>query len=346
LILGATSADRVVAQSSCPCTIWTPAATPANPAVSDGQPIEVGVKIRSDVNGFVTALRFYKGTANIGSHVGHLWSGTGVLLAEATFTNESAAGWQEIALTPPVAITANTTYVASYHADSGFFAFDGVFFSAAGVDSPPLHALQSGVDGANGVFRYGASGFPSAGSVSNYWVDVVFQTDLGPDTTPPVVLSVTPASSATGVPLATSVKAVFSEAIDPSSLTSSTYVLRDQGGAAIPATVSYNSGTRTATLATTAGLLAQTTYTATVSGGVSGVRDLAGNALASDFVWSFTTAAPTPPADEGPGGPILVVSSSSNPRCLRHTTSRFSARCRSRPVRSRRSPGGCRTEAT
>jgi hypothetical protein len=43
------------------------------------------------------------------------------------------------------------------------------------------------------------------------------------------------------------------------------------------------------------------------------VRDLAGNALASDVVWSFTTGAPTPPADEGPGGPILVISSSSNP---------------------------------
>ena len=50
-----------------------------------------------------------------------------------------------------------------------------------------------------------------------------------------------------------------------------------------------------------------------MSGGVSGVKDLAGNALASDFVWSFTTGAPTPPPDEGPGGPILVISSSSNP---------------------------------
>jgi hypothetical protein len=314
LMLVATPADRVVAQSSgCPCSIWTPAATPANAAVSDGQPIEVGVKFRSDVNGFVTALRFYKGTANIGSHIGHLWSGTGALLAEATFTNESAAGWQEVALSPPVAIAANTTYVASYHADSGFFAFDNGFFAAAGVDSPPLHALAAGVGGANGVFLYGPSGFPSGGGANNYWIDIVLQTDLGPDTTPPVVLNVTPVPNATGIPQSTSVKAIFSEAIDPSSLTTSTLVLRDQAGAAIPATVSYNAGTRTATLATTAGLLAQTLYTATVSGGVSGVKDLAGNVLASDFVWSFTTGAPTPPADEGPGGPILVISSSSNP---------------------------------
>src|SRR4051794_35120395 len=194
LILAGTRADRLVAQSSgCPCSIWTPAAAPANPAVTDGQPLEVGVKFRSDVDGFVTALRFYKGAANTGTHVGHLWSGAGTPLAEATFTAESASGWQEIALTPPVAITANTTYVASYHSDSGFFAFDNGFFSAAGVDAPPLHALQSGVDGVNGVFVYGASAFPAGGGTNNYWIDVVLQTDLGPDTTAPTVVVVTPA---------------------------------------------------------------------------------------------------------------------------------------------------------
>src|SRR4029079_1798094 len=81
--------------------------------------------------------------------------------------------------------------------------------------------------------------------------------------------------------------------------------------ASIPATIGYNASTRTAILATSSGLLAQSTYTATLTGGR--VKDLAGNALASDFVWSFTTGAATPPADEGPGGPILVISSSSNP---------------------------------
>src|ERR1700704_954023 len=111
LILAGAGADRIVAQSSgCPCSIWTPAAAPANPAVSDGQPIEVGVKFRSDVGGFGTAVRFYKGAANSGAHVGHLWSESGTLLAEATFTNESVSGWQEVALTTPVAIAANTVY--------------------------------------------------------------------------------------------------------------------------------------------------------------------------------------------------------------------------------------------
>jgi hypothetical protein len=69
-----------------------------------------------------------------------------------------------------VPILANTTYVASYHAPNGFYAFDGSYFQNGGVDSPPLHAVQSN----NGVFKYGASAFPDETfQASNYWVDVV-----------------------------------------------------------------------------------------------------------------------------------------------------------------------------
>ena len=203
--------------------------------------------------------------------------------------------------------------MASYHADSGFFAFDGGFFAAAGVDAPPLHALQSGVDGPNGVFKYGPSGFPALGGSNNYWVDVVFQTDLGPDVTPPVVASVVPANGATGVALSSPARAIFSEAIDAATINASTFELRDMAGAPVAGVVTYDPSARTATFATTAGLLPQFVYTAIVKSGPDGVRDLAGNALASDFVWSFTTDNPAPPADDGPGGPILVISSTSNP---------------------------------
>src|SRR3974377_1904384 len=76
----------VQAASACPCSIWSLAATPAQPAVTDGQPLEIGVKFRSDVAGYITGLRFYKGAANTGTHIGNLWSNTGTLLATATFT--------------------------------------------------------------------------------------------------------------------------------------------------------------------------------------------------------------------------------------------------------------------
>src|SRR4030095_4161618 len=76
-----------------------------------------------------------------------------------------------------VPIIANTTYVASYFAPNGRFALDNGFFATAGVDSQPLHALRDGVDGPNGLFKTGSSGFPTQShQASNYWVDVVFAT--------------------------------------------------------------------------------------------------------------------------------------------------------------------------
>ena len=82
----------------------------------------------------------------------------------------------------------------------------------------------------------------------------------------------------------------------------------------VPATVSYDGATTTATLNPTAPLAESTTYTATVRGGANGVKDVAANALVTDRSCSFTTAAPVGPGpDDGPGGPILVIAKSTNP---------------------------------
>ena len=89
---------------------------------ADPNAVSLGVKFRSDVNGFITGIRFYKGSANTGTHVGSLWTSGGQLLATATFTNETASGWQQANFATPVAITANTVYVASYHAPNGGYA--------------------------------------------------------------------------------------------------------------------------------------------------------------------------------------------------------------------------------
>src|SRR5207245_11605517 len=102
--------------------------------------VEVGVKFTSDVPGFITGLRFYKSTANIGTHTGTLWSSTGALLKTATFTSESGSGWQQVRFGLPVAILANTTYVASYHTAFGHYSKDQDYFATLGVNSPPLHA--------------------------------------------------------------------------------------------------------------------------------------------------------------------------------------------------------------
>jgi hypothetical protein len=160
--------------ATCPCTIWSDSVTPAVPAANDGQPIEVGTKFRSDQPGDITGIRYYRGSGVTGTFVGHLWAGDGTQLAEVVFSG-GATGWQTATLTTPVAIAADTTYVASYWSSDGYFAIDAGYFATTGLDNPPLHALQSGVDGVNGVYRYGASGFPTDGNTANYWADVVFQ---------------------------------------------------------------------------------------------------------------------------------------------------------------------------
>src|SRR5206468_103521 len=179
------------APPNCPCTIWASSTTPVNSSANDSAAIEVGVRFRASVSGFISAIRFYKGTANTGAHVGHLWTNAGTLLGTATFSGESASGWQEAALPSPVAITAGTTYVASYHTDVGHYGIDAGYFTTTGKDSPPLHALKDGVDGRTGVYMYGTSSFPNnTFQSSNYWVDVVFVTSTAPDTTPPVISNV------------------------------------------------------------------------------------------------------------------------------------------------------------
>jgi hypothetical protein len=161
----------------CPCTIWNPSMAPAAPDSGDPTAVEVGVKFRTDDDGVITGLRFYKASANTGTHVGHLWTASGTLLGTVTFTGESGSGWQQVQFASPIPVAANTDYVASYFAPSGHYAGDGKYFSTAGYDDPPLHALANGVDGANGVYIYtGTPGvFPTNSfSASNYWVDVVF----------------------------------------------------------------------------------------------------------------------------------------------------------------------------
>ncbi len=175
-----------------PCTIWDASATPGTASENDPNAVELGVKFRSSIDGFITGIRFYKGSGNTGTHVGNLWTITGTNLATATFSNETATGWQQVDFSTPVPITANTVYVASYHAPNGNYAADNNFFANAGVDNPPLRALQNNENGGNGVYLYGGGGFPAnTYQASNYWVDVVFTTSTGgtggPDTTPPTV---------------------------------------------------------------------------------------------------------------------------------------------------------------
>ena len=114
---------------------------------------------------------------NTGTHTAELWNTAGTLLASATFTNESSSGWQTVNFATSVAISANTTYIVSYHTTSSYISYTAGAFSSSGVDNGSLHALANGVDGGNSVYKYGGASFTTQynGQAASYWVSPVFQ---------------------------------------------------------------------------------------------------------------------------------------------------------------------------
>jgi hypothetical protein len=282
-----------------PCSIWDESVHPTVASNSDNNSTELGVKFRTEQAGFIKGVKFYKGVNNTGTHIGSLWTSAGVKLSSATFVNESATGWQQASFAAPIPVNANTTYVASYHAPVGGYAADQGFFTSAGVDDVPLHALANGVSGPNGVFTYSQNPFFPGDTFNstNYWVDVVFTTD-STDTTPPTVTSRSPSADATNAAMDAVVKATFSESVVDSSIT---FVLRENATNTIVSTsFNYDPNTTTATLTPQGPLQLGTSYTATVSTAV----DTHGNQLAAPVIWTFST--PTCPcslwsATEAPG---------------------------------------------
>jgi hypothetical protein len=149
-------------------TVFGSGDTPDVASDPDTSSIELGMRFTSDVPGHVAGVRFYKGSQNTGAHTATLWSPDGEPLADGPFVAESGSGWQTMLFAEPVAITPGQTYTVSYHTDVGRYSVT-VNGLGAGWNQGPLHVPAGGA-----VYRYGATGFPSAWSNHNYWVDVVF----------------------------------------------------------------------------------------------------------------------------------------------------------------------------
>ena len=148
--------------TACPCSIWTAGQAPVSSPDSDPASVELGTRFRASADGFITAVRFYKNSANTGTHIGSLWSASGALLGQATFTGESASGWQQAQLSTPVPITANAWYVVSYHTSAGSYIGEDAYFATSGVTNGPLYAARNGDGGSNGLYAYSSSAvFPT-----------------------------------------------------------------------------------------------------------------------------------------------------------------------------------------
>jgi hypothetical protein len=252
-------------------TLMNPSATPSTVDTGDPNGVEVGLKFGSTTSGFITGLRFYKARTNTGTHVGHLWSSTGALLGSATFTSESASGWQQVNFSSPVPIAANTVYVASYFAPAGHVSANINYLATQGIHNPPLHALTNGMLGPNGVGLFTSSGgFPTGDYQASYfWVDVVFTTAQQPAnpilTTSPTSLSF--GSVALNTPTTQSV-ALTSSGTSPLTINSAS--ISGAGfsivGAALPATLNPGQS-----------LTLQLQFKPTVSGAATGQLTISSN---------------------------------------------------------------------
>ncbi|WP_406636679.1 DUF4082 domain-containing protein [Pseudarthrobacter quantipunctorum] len=168
---------RTATPRQCPCSIFAPTYVPAVPSTSSTGPYELGVRFATDVPGVITAVRFYKGSANTGLHPVRLWSNSGTLLGSANAGSETSSGWQQVDIPGGVRVQANTAYVASYSAPVGRFSQDVNYFTST-AGSAPLRGLASTASSLNGIYATATGAFPTRSySASSYGVDVVFVPD-------------------------------------------------------------------------------------------------------------------------------------------------------------------------
>lgn len=268
---------------SCPCTVFG-TQTPTIVDAGDTGTVELGMRVVPSADAQVTGVRFYKDTANTGTHTGSLWGTDGTLLASGTFTGESASGWQTLTFSSPVPVTGGKTYIVSYKTTSGHYSADLGYFTGKGAGAPPVTAPASTTTAPNGLYKYGG-GFPTGSwKDANYWVDVLLAGTQPPvtDTTPPALAGSSPASGATGVPITATVTATFNKKVQSTGLK---MTLTGPGGASVAGTTALAADGLSATFTPSASLAATTSYTASVT-----ATDVAGNAMKAPATWSFTTA--------------------------------------------------------
>ncbi|MFD0633453.1 DUF4082 domain-containing protein [Catenulispora yoronensis] len=272
----------------CPCSIFPAWSAPTTADSGDPYGVVLGVKVSPSASGRIEGVRFYKSAANSGTHTGSFWTSDGTLLATGTFTGETATGWQTLMFANPVAVKAGGTYIASYYAPNGHYAYDTGYFINDPAGRAPITALADSAGGGNGVYSYNsASAFPAyTYNAVNYWVDVVFDGANVP-TSPPDVTGTSPTAGASGAASTTAVSATFSAPMDAST---TRFTVTDAAGTQVPGAVSYNAARTVATFTPGTELPFGTVFTASIQG-----ADGWGNAMTDPVKWTFTTGTNPPP---------------------------------------------------
>src|SRR5690606_33655955 len=222
-------------------------------------------------SGTIYGVRFYKGPQNTGTHTGSLWTSTGTLLATATFTNETASGWQTVTFTNPISISAGTTYVASYHTN-GFYSVNGNYFTTS-VTNGNLTAPSSASSGGNGVYAYGSGNvFPAnTYNASNYWVDVLYSPAAPTPNEAPVAQNDSGFSTVQNTALQISASALLANDTEPNG---DPLMITGVSGAS-NGTVSFNAQTNTITFTPANNYTGAAGFTYAISDGRGGTASAA-----------------------------------------------------------------------
>lgn len=179
-------------------TVFAADETPTVPTSSDWHSAELGVRLSASVDITITAIRFYAGPQNTGTHLGRIWDASGRVLATSTFPTVRHPGWSTATLDTPLRVAAGTQLVASYVAPHGHYADD-----AYGFDSPVSDGVVTYPRGA-GVYSGTVGKMPKqVRQNSNYFVDISYST-ASPSPTPAPAQSTSAASGSTkGLSLST-----------------------------------------------------------------------------------------------------------------------------------------------
>ena len=163
------------------------------------------MKIKADAPMQIDGVRFYKDDEESGTHTASVWASDGTLLRQASFTTETASGWQQVPLPSPVPLHPNVTYVVGVNANSTFVQTLGGLSAGAGA------GRLSALIGENAVYGDTAGVFPAQSyASSNYFVDVV----TSDDGAFPAVVSTDPVSGSTTAPTSGAVRATFDNSLN------------------------------------------------------------------------------------------------------------------------------------
>lgn len=283
------------ASPPCPCNVFAPSEPSVQPGLfSQPGGIEVGFRFQTDQTGYISGIRFYKVAGMTGIHTASLWNSFGTRIAQATFSSESVAGWQQVNFNP-VAVTPNLTYTASVFMADGEYPASSAYFTSDISNSPLMAKRNStaydglGNSGQGDYNATGSSGYPTGSfNATNYWVDVSY---IGSTSASgPVVSAHTPLSNAANVPVTDAVTTTLDQPVDPATIGSNSVVVKDSSTTTIPGTITYDTSTYSLKFVPTNLLQTSTTYTVTLPSGSQGLADLQGRHLATDVSWSFTTS--------------------------------------------------------